>query len=101
MSAASQNGSGAGRSDHKELRLGFSTGTAAAAAAKAALRLLLEGQAPHTVPVDLPDGGSLSIAVEEVRHLSGQAAGAAVAFGFGGACAAAACPAPIIGSSSI
>jgi cobalt-precorrin-5B (C1)-methyltransferase len=45
----------------KELRQGFSTGTAAAAAAQGALRELLELPCLETVEVDLPGGGSLSI----------------------------------------
>lgn len=45
----------------KELRQGFSTGTAAAAAAQAALRELLELPCPDAVEVDLPGGGSLTI----------------------------------------
>ncbi len=45
----------------KELRQGFSTGTAAAAAAQGALRELLELPCPETVELDLPGGGSLNI----------------------------------------
>jgi cobalt-precorrin-5B (C1)-methyltransferase len=45
----------------KELRQGFSTGTAAAAAAQGALRELLDLPCPETVEVELPGGGSLSI----------------------------------------
>ena len=45
----------------KELRQGFSTGTAAAAAVQGALRELLELPCPETVEVDLPGGGSLAI----------------------------------------
>ena len=45
----------------KELRQGFSTGTAAAAAVQGALRELLARPCPETVVVDLPGGGSLSI----------------------------------------
>ncbi|MHB8066459.1 MAG: cobalt-precorrin-5B (C(1))-methyltransferase [Desulfobaccales bacterium] len=41
----------------KELRQGFSTGTAAAAAAQGALRELLELPCPDAVEVDLPGGG--------------------------------------------
>jgi cobalt-precorrin-5B (C1)-methyltransferase len=48
----------------KELRQGFSTGTAAAAAAQGALRELLELPCPETVEVDLPGGGSLSIPLQ-------------------------------------
>jgi cobalt-precorrin-5B (C1)-methyltransferase len=52
------------RRDGKELRTGFSTGTAATAAAVAAARLLLEGSAPGTVVVDLPRGRTLSVPVD-------------------------------------
>ena len=45
----------------KELRQGFSTGTAAAAAAQGALRELLGLPCPEAVEVELPGGGSLSI----------------------------------------
>jgi cobalt-precorrin-5B (C1)-methyltransferase len=47
----------------KELRTGFSTGTAAAAAAKAALWEMLAPPCPPEVEVDLPLGGSLIIPV--------------------------------------
>jgi len=49
------------RRPRKELRQGFSTGTAAAAAAQGALRELLGLPCPEAVEVDLPGGGSLSI----------------------------------------
>ena len=78
MTSASHTGAGADPPAHRELRQGFSSGTAATAAATAALRLLLEGRPPEAVPVELPDGGRLVIAVREARRLSGQAAGAAV-----------------------
>jgi cobalt-precorrin-5B (C1)-methyltransferase len=45
----------------KELRQGFSTGTAAAAAVQGALRELLGVPCPETVGVELPGGGSLAI----------------------------------------
>lgn len=45
----------------KELRQGFSTGTAAAAAVQGALRELLGLPCPEIMEVDLPGGGSLSI----------------------------------------
>ncbi|MEW6658490.1 MAG: cobalt-precorrin-5B (C(1))-methyltransferase [Thermodesulfobacteriota bacterium] len=45
----------------KELRQGFSTGTAAAAAAQGALWELLARPGPERVDVELPGGGSLSI----------------------------------------
>jgi cobalt-precorrin-5B (C1)-methyltransferase len=47
----------------KELRSGFSTGTAAAAAARAALRHLLTGSCSDTVSVRLPSGDYLAIPV--------------------------------------
>jgi len=45
----------------KELRQGFSTGTAAAAAAQGALRELLALPGPERVDVELPGGGSLNL----------------------------------------
>jgi cobalt-precorrin-5B (C1)-methyltransferase len=45
----------------KELRQGFSTGTAAAAAVQGALRELLKLPCPEQVTVALPGGGSLTI----------------------------------------
>lgn len=78
MTPPSQTDPDAERTARKELRVGFSTGTAAAAAAKAALGLLLEGRPPGAVLVDLPDGGRLNIAVHEVRQLSAGVAEAAV-----------------------
>ncbi len=50
----------------KELRQGFSTGTAAAAAAQGALYELLRRPCPDRVEVTLPGGGSLSIPLN--RH---------------------------------
>jgi cobalt-precorrin-5B (C1)-methyltransferase len=50
----------------KELRLGFSTGTAAAAAAQGALLVLLGRPCPARVEVALPGGGNLSIPLH--RH---------------------------------
>ncbi|MBI4643827.1 MAG: cobalt-precorrin-5B (C(1))-methyltransferase, partial [Deltaproteobacteria bacterium] len=52
----------------KELRQGFSTGTAAAAAVQGALLELLELPCPETVEVDLPGGGSLSIPLHYHRR---------------------------------
>ena len=52
----------------KELRQGFSTGTAAAAAAQGALRELLGLPCPEKVEVDLPGGGSLSIPLNYHRR---------------------------------
>lgn len=51
----------------KELRLGFSTGTAATAAAVAALRLLLSGRADKVVAVRLPHGIYLPVPVHDCR----------------------------------
>ncbi len=51
----------------KRLRSGFTTGAAAAAAAGAALRLLLEGEAPAAVTIRMLTGESLAISV----HRSG------------------------------
>jgi cobalt-precorrin-5B (C1)-methyltransferase len=52
----------------KELRQGFSTGTAAAAAAQGALRELLGLPCPEAVEVDLPGGGSLGIPLNYHRR---------------------------------
>lgn len=53
-----------GRKDRKDLRIGFSTGTASSAAAKAALLGVLSGSLPDKVPVDLPGGQRLTIGIE-------------------------------------
>lgn len=58
--------------------MGFSTGTAAAAAARAALRLLLTGEAPESVSVRLPDGTFLIIPVVRVDREGEQALGVVV-----------------------
>jgi cobalt-precorrin-5B (C1)-methyltransferase len=52
----------------KELRQGFSTGTAAAAAAQGALWELLDLPGPETVAVPLPGGGSLNIPLHYHRR---------------------------------
>jgi cobalt-precorrin-5B (C1)-methyltransferase len=52
----------------KELRQGFSTGTAAAAAAQGALRELLDLPCPDKVEVPLPGGGSLTIPLHYHRR---------------------------------
>ena len=62
----------------KELRQGFSTGTAAAAAAQGALRELLQLPCPEQVEVDLPGGGSLSIALHDHRLDGGRGAAAVI-----------------------
>jgi cobalt-precorrin-5B (C1)-methyltransferase len=54
----------------KQLRQGFATGTAAAAAAQGALYELLGRPVPEQVPVELPGGGRLSIALSRHRQLS-------------------------------
>jgi cobalt-precorrin-5B (C1)-methyltransferase len=51
------------RKDRKELRTGFSTGTAATAAAVAAAALLELGTAPAAVEVSLPKGRTISVPV--------------------------------------
>lgn len=53
----------------KELRSGFSTGSAAAAAAQGALRELLGLPCPEKVEVPLPGGGSLAIPLQYHRRL--------------------------------
>jgi cobalt-precorrin-5B (C1)-methyltransferase len=61
----------------KELRVGFSTGTAAAAAARGALLTLLDLPCPGAVEVTLPGGGSLAIPL--CRHgAAGESGEAAV-----------------------
>ena len=52
----------------KELRLGFSTGTAAAAAAQGALRELLGLPCPERLEVPLPGGGSLTVPLHYHRR---------------------------------
>lgn len=52
----------------KELRQGFSTGTAAAAAAQGALYELLGRFCPEQVEVPLPGGGSLAVPVARHGH---------------------------------
>ncbi len=53
----------------RELKSGFTTGSAAAAAAKAALTVLLGGAAPERVSIPLPHGGRLEIALRETLTL--------------------------------
>lgn len=52
----------------RNLREGFTTGTAAAAAAKAAVLHLLTGAAPEHVDVPLPAGGRLRIPISACRR---------------------------------
>ena len=54
--------------ERKRLRSGFSTGSAATAAARAALRLLLTGEAAEVVAVRLPAGYYLPIPVASVQR---------------------------------
>jgi cobalt-precorrin-5B (C1)-methyltransferase len=61
------------RKDRKELRTGFSTGTAATAAAVAAAELLRDGRAPTSVEVRLPKGRSISVPVAEAAMREGAA----------------------------
>lgn len=55
----------------KLLRRGYTTGTCAAAAARAAMMALL-GDSPHAVPVRLPDGRVVEIAVEGFERRDGR-----------------------------
>ena len=64
MPAQAQTPGPKGRRGSKDLRIGFSTGTASAAGAKAALLQVLTGQAPDKVPVDLPGGQTLTIDID-------------------------------------
>ena len=63
--------------DGKKLRYGYTTGTCAAAAAKAAVRLLLTGQAPGSVRISTPKGIDLTLPLEEAE-LEGDTARCAV-----------------------
>ena len=51
----------------KKLRTGFTTGTAAAAATKGALRLIVEGEKPATVPIRLLTGDYITIPIHMCR----------------------------------
>ncbi len=62
----------------RELRTGFSTGTAAAAAAKAALLTLLRGAAPESVEIDLPSGDTLVVPIESANRIDDRNAAATV-----------------------
>lgn len=57
----------------KKLRYGYSTGTCAAAASKAALFALLYGERVDQVSITLPEGGQLTIPVQEVELQDGGA----------------------------
>jgi cobalt-precorrin-5B (C1)-methyltransferase len=58
------------RREKKNLRKGFSTGTAVTAAARAALRYCLTGKKPRTVAVRLPAGYFIPVAVDEIKRNS-------------------------------
>jgi cobalt-precorrin-5B (C1)-methyltransferase len=62
----------------KNLRCGFTTGTAAAAATKAALQCILRPHPPETVRIDFLTEGSIDIPVHRVERLSDTAARATV-----------------------
>lgn len=62
----------------KQLRCGFTTGTAAAAAAKAAVRLIATGELPAEVSIQLLTGESLTIPVLKGRLISSRQAVCAV-----------------------
>jgi len=57
------------RKKDKELRSGFTTGTAAAAATKGALMLLLEGRAPDHVTIRLLTGNTIQIPVHSCLQI--------------------------------
>ena len=65
-------------SKSKRLREGFTTGTAATAAAKAALLLLLKGESPSKVNVELPNAEHMSIEVLEYEPIDSEQAAAVV-----------------------
>ena len=60
--------------DPRGMRTGYTTGTTAAAAAKAAVMLMLSGQAPEEVSVPLP-GGTGGGYAESASQLAGVAGG--------------------------
>jgi len=68
----------AGPPPGRPLRSGFTTGTAATAAALAAARLLAGETRPGTVRVNLPGGGTLTVAVAGGRRLGPDTAEAMV-----------------------
>jgi cobalt-precorrin-5B (C1)-methyltransferase len=55
----------------KDLRSGFTTGTAAAAATKAALLFLVKGRAPQVVDIGLPTGDRMGIKVNDCHRMGG------------------------------
>jgi cobalt-precorrin-5B (C1)-methyltransferase len=61
------NGKALGRKRKRDLRRGFTTGTAAAAGAKAAALAIFTGKRPHEVSVTLPSGNTLSVKVRDVK----------------------------------
>nr|WP_051527071.1 cobalt-precorrin-5B (C(1))-methyltransferase CbiD [[Eubacterium] cellulosolvens] len=61
--------------NHKKLRCGYTTGTAAAAAARAASGVLLGKEIPDEVEIDVPAGKTLHLAIEDTdirRDASGK-----------------------------
>lgn len=54
----------------KKLRSGYTTGTAAAAAAKAAVTVLMGGDAPQRVTIDLLTGDPIDIVVHTCRRIN-------------------------------
>jgi cobalt-precorrin-5B (C1)-methyltransferase len=63
----------------KALRTGWTTGTCASAAAKAAAELLVTGEAPDWVEVELPSGRRVTFAVENAFRDADAPGGAATA----------------------
>ena len=59
--------------DGKKLQFGYTTGTCAAAAAKAAVLLLLTGQAPASVQIHTPKGIDLTLPLEESLRAESEA----------------------------
>ena len=55
----------------KQLRCGFTTGSAAAAAAQAAMAAFFGERVPDEVIIDLPAGGTLKIEINTVRVREG------------------------------
>jgi cobalt-precorrin-5B (C1)-methyltransferase len=54
----------------RELKTGFTTGTAAAAAAKGAMRYLLEGQRPASVNIELLTGDKIAISIHHCERVA-------------------------------
>ncbi|MDR2459292.1 MAG: cobalt-precorrin-5B (C(1))-methyltransferase CbiD [Deltaproteobacteria bacterium] len=66
------------KKDRKNLRLGFSTGTAATAAALGAIKFLREGIVPDEVEVALPKGGTRKVKLLEAFRNGNQATGVVI-----------------------